>query len=207
MGSIGSRVRVRLLRREEIPFLVSLWNAREVMRYADEFPGLRGWSRKWDPGEAWLVYRRRRARLGPEYSQLILLAADGKPMGEAFFAPLPEEYVFGAWRKPTNMRTVIGDVKLLRQFWGAGMGTEAMRKVARWVFLRTPCDLFIVPPHRRNPAAQRVYEKAGFVLHPATESAKRHRVMELSRSGFERQLRGARRAAPSAGGGRRRDLP
>jgi len=69
-----------------------------------------------------------------------------------------------------------------------GNRLEAMRKVARWVFLRTSCDLFIVPPHRRNPAAQRVYEKAGFVLHPATESARRHRVMELSRRGFEREL-------------------
>ena len=188
MGSIRSRVRVRLLRREEIPFLVSLWNTREVMRYADEFPGLRGWSRKWDPGEAWLEYRRRRARYGPAYGQLIVLAADGRPIGESFFAPLPEGYAFGAWRMPAKQCTVIGDVKLVREVWGAGLGTEAMRKVARWVFLRTPCDLFIVPPHRRNPAAQRVYEKAGFVLHPATESAKRHRVMELSRRGFEREL-------------------
>lgn len=189
MGSIGARVRVRLLRREEIPFLVSLWNTREVMRYADEFPGLRGWSRKWDPGEAWLEYRRRRARYGPTYGQLIVLTADGRPIGESFFAPLPEGYAFGAWRKPEKQCTVIGDVKLVHEVWGAGLGTEAMRKVARWVFLRTPCDLFIVPPHRRNPAAQRVYEKAGFVLHPATESAKRHRVMELSRSGFEGGLR------------------
>lgn len=189
MPTTGARVRVGLLRRDEIPFLASLWNTREVMRYADEFPRERGWNRKWEPEAAWDEYRKRRARLGFEYSQLILRSPDGTPLGESFFAPLPDGYEFGAWQKPKKKRTVMGDLKLLPEFWGRGIGTEAMRKVVRWVFLRTPCDLFIVPPHRRNPAAQRVYEKAGFVLHPATEPARRHRVMELTRRVFDRDLR------------------
>jgi RimJ/RimL family protein N-acetyltransferase len=165
---------------------MDLWSMREVMRYADELPTLRGWRKSWKPSEAWREYRERRARAGPLYSQLIVRTPAGKPIGESFFAPLPEGYEFGPWHKPSAKKTVMGDIKLLPRYWNQGLGSEAMLKVVRWVFLRTPCDLFIVPPHRSNPAATRVYEKSGFVLYPPMESARRHRVMELTRGRFER---------------------
>jgi RimJ/RimL family protein N-acetyltransferase len=186
MPRAKSRVRIGLVRRDEIPFLIRLWAMRDVMRYADELPSLRGWRKSWDPSDAWREYCALRARVGPLYSQFILRTPDGKPIGESFFAPLPEGYEFGPWRKPRGKKAIMGDIKLLPRLWNQGLGSEAMPKVVRWFFLRTSCDLIIVPPHRSNPAAERVYEKSGFVLYPPMESARRHRVMELTRKAFHR---------------------
>ena len=184
------RVRVGVMRRDELPFLLELWHRPEVMRYADELPSLRGWSKSVDPDEAWREHRRQRAAQGLLYTQLIVRLPDGQPIGESFVAPLPEGYEFGRWRKPKGLPTVMGDLKLLPEYWGRGLGTEAMRAVVRWVFRRTACQLFVVPPHLRNPAAQRAYEKAGFELYSGMRSAYGHRLMELPRA---RHLRGPRR--------------
>lgn len=54
------------------------------------------------------------------------------------------------------------DIKLLKDFWNKGYGTEAMKAVVRFVFTQTQADLFLVPPHKDNIRAIRVYEKAGF---------------------------------------------
>lgn len=170
------------MRRDELPFLLELWQRPEVMRYADELPSLRGWSKSADPDEAWREHRRQRAAHGPLYSQLIVRLPDGRSIGESFVAPLPEGYEFGRWRKPRGLPTVMGDLKLLPEYWGRGLGSEAMQAVVRWVFHRTRCGLFVVPPHLRNPAAQRVYEKAGFKLYSGMRSAYGHRLMELRRA-------------------------
>jgi RimJ/RimL family protein N-acetyltransferase len=110
---------------------------------------------------------------------------DGTPLGESFVAPLPDGYELGPWHKPKASITVIGDIKLLPQYWGRGLATEAMRKVVRWVFVRTSCDRFIVPPHSQNPAAERVYEKSGFLMYRPMEPARGHREMELRRRRYE----------------------
>ena len=151
------------LKEDDLTFLLDLWNDLEVMHYADEFPGMRGWSRSDDPTMAWARYQERRAELGPAYTQLILWLQDGTRIGESFFVPLREGYTFGRWEKPAGVPSVMGDIKLLPQYWNQGLGTQGMRKVVEWVFTQTDCELFVVPPHRRNPAAERVYDKAGFV--------------------------------------------
>jgi RimJ/RimL family protein N-acetyltransferase len=181
-----SPVRIGLLRRDEVPFLLRLWSMRDVMRYADELPSLRGWTKAWETSDAWREYRRRRAQIGPLYSQLVVRTPGGRPIGESFFAPLPDGYELGPWRKPRAKRTVMGDIKLLPSHWNRGLGSEAMSKVVRWLFARTTCDLIIVPPHRSNPAAYRVYEKSGFLLYRPMEFDRGHRVMELTRGRFER---------------------
>ena len=186
IGRSNARVRVGLLRRDEVPFLLELWSQPEVMRYADELRTLRGWTRDAPPDEAWRAYAARRAELGPLYSQLVLRTPEGSPLGESFVAPLPDGFGFGSWRKREDVIAVMGDVKLAPTHWGQGLASEGMRKVTRWVFLRTPCELFVVPPHRRNPTAERVYEKAGFVLYEPMARARGHRVMVLTRSRFER---------------------
>lgn len=93
------------------------------------------------------------------------------PIGESFFTPLPEGYTFGKWKKP--------------ECWGQGLGTEGMQQVVEWLFDNTVCSLLVVPPHRKNPAAQRVYEKAGFELYTGMRSWRNHKVMELSREKYE----------------------
>jgi RimJ/RimL family protein N-acetyltransferase len=178
---------IRELREEDIPFLIELWHNPDVMRYADEFPTLRGWRKSTDPGAAWQAYLARRAELGPSYTQWVLWLGDGAAIGESFFVPLPEGYTFGRWAKPDGVHTLMGDIKLLPAHWGQGLGTEGMRLVVRWAFAHTPCDLLVVPPHRHNPAAERVYEKAGCVLFTGMRSWHNHKIMELTRQRFERQ--------------------
>jgi RimJ/RimL family protein N-acetyltransferase len=127
------------------------------------------------------------------YSQFMVRTAAGAPIGESFFAPLPDGYELGRWRKPRGKLVAMGDIKLLPSHWNRGLGSEAMQKVVRWLFIRTSCDAVIVPPHRRNAPAERVYAKSGFRLYRPMESERGHRVMELSRNEFEtswRRLRG-----------------
>jgi RimJ/RimL family protein N-acetyltransferase len=172
---------------EDLPFLLALWHTAEVMGYADEFPRLRGWSKKDDPQTAWATYQKKRAALGNGYIQFILRLTDGTRIGESFFTPLPESYTFGKWQKPAGSLCLMGDIKLLPPFWGRGLGTAGMRQVVNWLFTNTACDLLLVPPHRKNPAAERVYAKAGFELFPGMRSWRGHKVMELSRKKVEGQ--------------------
>ena len=180
----GPELALSELMPEDLPFLMDLWHNPKVMRYADEFPWLRGWSKSDDPDRAWRLYQERRAEAGSEYTQL-LLWLEGSRIGEAFVSPLQEGYAFGRWEKPDGMRCVMGDIKLMPEHWGHGLGTEGMRRVVEWVFGHTSCSLSVVPPHRHNPAAERVYEKAGFVRFKGMRSWRNHRIMELTRERFE----------------------
>jgi RimJ/RimL family protein N-acetyltransferase len=182
-----SRVTISELTEEDLAFLIELWHTAEVMGYADEFPRLRGWSKKDDPQTAWAAYQKKRAALGNGYIQFILRLTDGTRIGESFFTPLPESYTFGKWQKPAGIVCLMGDIKLLPPFWGQGLGTEGMHQVVNWLFTNTTCDLLLVPPHRKNPAAERVYAKAGFELFRGMRSWHGHKVMELSREKHERQ--------------------
>jgi RimJ/RimL family protein N-acetyltransferase len=180
------KVTVSELREGDLPFLFELWHTPEVMRYADEFPRLRGWSRSDDLGTAWAIHQEKRAALGKGYAQLLLRLAGGELVGESFFMPLPEEYTFGKWEKPAGIQCLMGDIKLMPEHWGRGLGTEGMRRVVDWLFGNTACALLVAPPHRKNPAAERVYEKAGFELWRGMRSWRNHKVMELSRERYER---------------------
>jgi RimJ/RimL family protein N-acetyltransferase len=186
-------LRIEVLREEDLPFLLELWHVPEVMRYADEFPGLRGWTKDDEPQTAWLLYQEQRVQHGPAPTQLIVhllgTEPEGKsapitPIGESAVFPLPEGYTFRRWKKPEGVLAVMGDIKLLPQHWGCGLGTTAMRQVVDWVFRHTDVDIFAVPPHRLNPAAGRVYEKAGFRWFAGSLSYRGHRVMTLSREQF-----------------------
>ena len=175
------------LKEEDLPFLFELWHTPEVMRYADEFPRLRGWSRSDELDTAWSTYQERRAALGGGYVQLILTLADGAPVGESFFAPLPEGYTLGRWRKPHHIQCLMGDIKLRPDCWGRGLGSAGMQHVVAWLFEQTASALLMVPPHRKNPAAQRVYEKAGFELYTGMRPWRNPKVMELTRERYERR--------------------
>lgn len=179
------KVIVSELREEDLAFLFGLWHTAEVMRYADELPFLRGWTKSDDPHLAWAKYEERRATLGKAYTQLMLHHAEGARIGESFFAPLPEGYAFGKWRKPQGVVGLMGDIKLMPDYWGQGLGSEGMRYVVAWLFQNTDASLLMVPPHRKNPAAERVYEKAGFELYRGMRSYHNHKVMELTRARFE----------------------
>jgi len=42
-----------------------------------------------------------------------------------------------------------------------------------------------VPPNRKNPAAFRVYQKAGFELFTGMRSYRNHQIMEMTRARYE----------------------
>lgn len=169
----------------DLPFLLDLWKDPEVMRYADELPRLRGWTKSYSPATAWGAYQEMRSQLGEPYVQLILRLQDGTPIGEAFTAALQNGATFGRWKKPAGTLTLFGDIKVKREHWGRGLGTTGMRLVVRHRFSTTSCDLFCVPPHRKNTAAYKVHERSGFQLFTGMRSYRNHRLMELTRARFE----------------------
>jgi len=61
---INQSLNVAELRKNNLPFLLELWQKPEVMQYADEFPKLRGWSKSSDIEFAWQRYEEKRAKLG-----------------------------------------------------------------------------------------------------------------------------------------------
>ena len=157
------RVLLSKMGREDVSFLLLLWGMPEVMRYADEFPAYRGWTKSGPAEAAWERYVSRRADLGPGYTQLILKLEDGTRIGESFFAPLPEGYTFGPWSKPAGMLSLMGDIKLLPEYWGRGYGTELKRALVDHLFRHTDCDVVQGTPNVDNVASIRMQEAAGAV--------------------------------------------
>jgi RimJ/RimL family protein N-acetyltransferase len=183
------------LQEEALPFLFRLWSIPEVMAYADEFPRLRGWSKSDEITTVWETYSTRRAEFGLGYTQLILMGENNQRIGESFFAPLEEGYNFGRWKKPEGVISLMGDIKLLPDYWGIGYGTAGICQVVRWFFDRTDCDLIVVPPHRHNPAAERIYQKAGFLLYAGMRSWRNHKIMELSKKRYKKLEQDGKRSA------------
>lgn len=182
----NTNLKISEIEEKDLIFLLTLWNTSEVMRYADEFPKMRGWSKSDDIKTSWRKYQQKRAKFGCDYTQLVLHLGEDNPIGESFFFPLPEAYNFGKWSKPDNVKSLMSDIKLLPEYWGRGLGSEGMRLVVRFVFTNTKCELFVVPPHRLNPAASRVYEKAGFQVFTGMKSWRNHKIMELSKERFQK---------------------
>ena len=183
------RICVSEMKKDDLPFLHELWHTGEVMKYADEFPYFRGWSRTDDRESAWKKYQEMRRIVGALYQQLIIRLKDGTRIGESFFAPPSGRKFIGRWKIPENLICIVGDIKVLPQYWGRGLGTEGMRQVVKYAFSITDCDLFVVPPHKDNPAAQRVYEKAGFVQIVGKKGKNMmwagHNLMKLTRKEFK----------------------
>ena len=134
---MGPRLELSELEREDLPFLLELWTDPMVLRWADEFPGLRGWSKSDDAATAWASYRHNRLAKGAAYTQFIL-RLDGTPIGESFFAPLPDEFSFGRWEKRPGVSCLMGDIKLTPSCWGSGLATQGMRQIV-------PCSLETPP--------------------------------------------------------------
>lgn len=176
------KVIARELAEGDVSFLLGLWNTPEVMRFANEFPRLRGWSRSDSPQVGWQVHQEKHAELG--HRQLVLCLADGTCIGESFFIPLREGFTFGEWVNPAGDTTFMGDIKLHPDFWGRGLGIAGMKAVVRWLFEHTEAKLLVVPPHKDNPAGQRTYQKVGFLMEKGLKPFYGHQVMMLSREQF-----------------------
>ncbi|MEO0157334.1 MAG: GNAT family N-acetyltransferase [candidate division WOR-3 bacterium] len=157
-----ARLTLRPLAEEDLDFLLSLWNDPEIMRYAG---GILNWSRPhiidWF-GKQPRLHPSFPDDLFPEETHLIICLRDGRRIGESGIGKLPLGWACEGFRVPFGKNAGICDVKLARDFWGAGYGTEAMVAVVDYFRHGTSLDVLVVPPHRDNHAAIRVYEKAGF---------------------------------------------
>jgi RimJ/RimL family protein N-acetyltransferase len=171
----------------DVPFLLGMWNDAAVMRYCG-YPEGKGWTDA-DIVQWWRQYVHDHAEHGAEDTQFIVRVPDGTRVGESHIGPVPEGFAVGDWRKPPDVRCLMADVKLAPQWWGRGLGTASMRLVTAFVFERTSCELFVVPPHRDNTAAARVYEKAGF-RHTDIWAWPGHEIMEMTREGYVSRVLG-----------------
>ncbi|MBD3286172.1 GNAT family N-acetyltransferase [candidate division WOR-3 bacterium] len=169
-------------REDDLDFLLGLWNDPRVMRYAG-YPDGRCWSRA-DIRKWWSRYQAEHTRWAGDDVQFIISFSDGTHIGESHYGPVPKGFEVGDWRNPEGVYCFMADIKLLPEHWGKGFGTAGMRMVAVHIFTKTSCKLLVVPPHKDNPAASRVYEKAGFI-HTGIEAWPGHEIMELSRERFE----------------------
>ncbi|MHA2273003.1 MAG: hypothetical protein ACXACI_14155, partial [Candidatus Hodarchaeales archaeon] len=89
MPVLNPHVAITELQYDDFSFLQKLWHIPEVMRYADEFPSWRAWSKSEAPEVAWEKYQEKRRELGNNYLQLILRLPDGISIGESFFCAPP----------------------------------------------------------------------------------------------------------------------
>lgn len=163
-----------------LEFLRSLWNDPEVMRYA-------GFARNWGQEEMEAWYRRylaRLAKLGTTEIQFICRLSEGKLIGESGLGRLRRGWRCTNFSLPAGRLAVMTDVKLLKPFRNVEYGTETMKAITRYVFSDTASDVLLVPPHRDNPPAIRMYEKAGF-RRTAGIYYRHHVIYEMTRKQFD----------------------
>ena len=174
------RLVLRPIAEDDLDFLLSLWNDPVIMRFAG---GIRNWSRP-DILEWFGKYARRHPSfpddLFPEEVHFLVRLRDGQRIGESGLGRLPEAWGCKGFKVSPGKSAGMCDVKLARQFWSLGYGTEAMVAVAGFFRRKTSLDLLIVPPHRENPAAIRVYEKSGFRMTDGV-AWKNHLIMVMER--------------------------
>jgi RimJ/RimL family protein N-acetyltransferase len=152
------RLLISPVAKKDLRFLLRLWNDPGIMRYA-------GFARNWDYHriKEWHErYLKRLEKLGPTEIQFIHRLKNGKSIGESRLGRLRSGWSCPNYQAPQNKLILMADVKLLKPYWNRGYGTEAMKAMVRFVFTQTKADLFLVPPHKDNIPAIRVYEKAGF---------------------------------------------
>jgi len=180
------RVRLRTVERRDLPFLLSLWNDPRVMRYAGAKHG-KGWNEK--DIESWYQkYLKRAKHDPPEAIQLIIELLDGTPIGESGCGIRKKGWSCKGYEAPSGKLVGITDVKLAPNYWGKGYGTEAMREIVKYLFTNTQLDVILVPPHRENTAAIKVYEKSGFRKTKGIYWFDHH-IMETTRENFLSQHR------------------
>ncbi|MER6562083.1 GNAT family protein [Streptomyces sp. NPDC001027] len=141
---IDDTVRLRPVREDDLPML-------EQFALDPEAAGTFSWFGWTDPGRM----RRRWAENG-------MLSVDG---GQLMVASGAEPLGFVAWRRivtvPHSSYWNIG-IQLLPRAQGRGVGTQAQRLLARYLFAHTPAARIEAHTDVENIAEQRALEKAGF---------------------------------------------
>lgn len=169
-----------------LKFLLKLWNDPQIMQYA-------GFARNWNYGQikGWYEkYKKRLAKYGSTEIQFIIRLKKGTLIGESGIGRLRANWSCRNYKTPQDKLVLMTDVKLAKSFWNKRYGTEAMKAIAQYVFTETDADLFLVPPHRDNVPAIKVYEKAGFKKTKGIWYGY-HMIYKMNKKDFEEVYRGA----------------
>ncbi|MBE0432601.1 GNAT family N-acetyltransferase [candidate division WOR-3 bacterium] len=167
--------------KKDLKLLLRIWNDPEIMEYA-------GFARDWEyrQAEEWHErYQRRLKEHGNTETQFVIRLKNGRSIGESGLGRLEPSWSCTGYRAPKNLLALMTDIKLLKRHWNKGYATEAMKALAGYVFAETAADLLLVPPHRDNPAAIRVYEEAGFKRTNGV-CFRHHMVYEMTAEEFRR---------------------
>lgn len=174
------RLAICPMTQRHLRFLLKLWNDPEIMRYA-------GFARNWDYVQIKEWYERYKNRVvehGTTDIQFVLKLKSGPLIGESGLGRLRTGWGCRDYKVRHGEIAVMTDIKLVKPFWHKGYGTEAMEAITRYVFTSTYADLLLVPPHRDNVPAIKLYEKAGF---RKTEGIyyRYHMIYEMSKDRFD----------------------
>ena len=154
----------RLILREptmgDFAFLKSLWEDGRVMHYVGFPNGLKQSDEK-------IVKWINTAQMNRNCKLVIEDKESGKTIGETGYR-LDLDYPHAHDRK-----SAAPDIKLIPEFWGKGLATEAFEVVIDYIFKNTDVEVIQVSPNIKNLAALKIYEKLGFkkVGDPITESS------------------------------------
>jgi len=169
----GKQVVLRPTRERDLPFLQTLWNDGEVMRYVGFPQGLgidEQGMREWFEG----LERHR----GQDLEHWIVENEGGEPIGEAFYKAEREYYSYQQGEKMAQI-----DLKLARRFWGRGYATDALRTLIHYL-LAKGFEEVVVSPNLANKAALKPYKRLGFEPKNrfwSEETGSEHQVWALQR--------------------------
>jgi len=143
---------------QHLKFLLKLWNDPEIMRYA-------GFAKNWNYAQIckWFEkYKKNITKYGnTEIHFIVKLKKEGR-IGESGLGRLRSGWSCPNYKAPKNKLALMTDVKLIKPYWNKGYGTEVMKTIVQYVFSETEADILLVPPHKENIPAIKVYEKTGF---------------------------------------------
>jgi len=181
MSLLGPRIRIRPVRREDLPFLQALWNDGSVMRYQGYPDGMHvseaDMERWWQTMQTLRQAHRGLAALPSSHA--IIETIDGTPLGELTYS------------LDAKGRASI-DLKLSPSCWKQGYAAEALRVFMRELFAATEVRKVIVEPLPDNDPARRLLERNGF--HPAPTENHPNR-WECERLDFSHALASSENAA------------
>ncbi len=160
---VGSRVRLRPVREDDIELLMKWDSDEEITRWTGKNFDNREEARVWYLHKQHLLRR-----------TMVIELEDGRPIGEV-------EVVNMAWRSHSGeIRVVIGD----KSFWNQGLGQDAVYTFVRGLFETTSLREILLRVDSDNVRARRCYRKVGFkaqgrVRVPEEGGAERSRCLIL----------------------------
>jgi len=143
------RLILRTPTRDDFEFLKSMWENGEVMKFVGFPNGLKQTDEK--------IYQWIENCQANEKLRLVIEdKASHRAIGETGYR-FDIEYPFVKGKK-----SVAPDIKLIPEFWGKGLATEALTALIDCIFKNTDAEIIQMAPNVKNKAALSLYKKLGF---------------------------------------------